>query len=199
MRVWAPRGRRPTAWVHRRYDWLYVYAVVRPTTGQSWWALLPTVSAEAFGVALAEFAHDEGIDATHRAAIALDGAGWHAAQALVVPNGIDLVPLPPTSPELQPAAAGCSRLQPAERLSPLTDEVVANRTFVDLEELEDVLVRRCRTLRANRRQITGHTRYHWWPRERRPGRRRKGLPGFRISRPQHASPDLKAVMDAAAH
>lgn len=163
-RVWAPRGQRPTAWVHRRSDWLDVYAVVRPTTGQSWWAWLPTVSAEAFGLALAEFAHDAGIDATHRAVIALEGAGWHAAQALVVPNGIDLVPLPPAAPERQPA----------ERLWPLIDEVVANRTFVDLDELEDVLVRRCRTLRANRRQIRGHTRYHWGPRERRPRRRRKG-------------------------
>src|SRR5215210_6092303 len=60
-RVWAPRGRRPTAWVRRRYRWLYVYGFVRPSTGQSWWCLLPTVSAEAFGLALAEFARDEGI------------------------------------------------------------------------------------------------------------------------------------------
>ena len=95
-----------------------------------------------------------------RAVIALDGAGWHQATALVVPTGIHLVPLPPASPELQPA----------ERLWPLIDEVVANRTFADLDELEAVLVARCRTLRADRRQIKGHTNYHWWPHERRPRR-----------------------------
>lgn len=161
MRVWAPRGQRPTAWVQRRYAWLYVYAFVRPTTGQSWWALVPTVSTDAFAVALAAFARDEGIDATHRAVLALDGAGWHTARALTIPAGIDLVPLPPASPELQPA----------ERLWSLVDEVVANRTFADLDDLETVLVARCRTLRANRRQIKASTRYHWWPRERRRSRK----------------------------
>ena len=151
MRVWAPRGQRPTAWVYRRYDWLFVYVFVRPRTGQTWWALLPTVSTEAFAVALREFAHDEGIDATHRAVIALDGSGGQGARALVLPMGIDLVPLAPASPALQPA----------ERLWPLVDEVVLNRTCADLDDLEAVLVARCRTLRANRRQSKAHTHYHW--------------------------------------
>lgn len=162
-RVWAPRGQRPIASVRPRYQWCYVYACVRPTTGQSWWCLLPTVSAAAMSLALAHFARDEGIDAMHRAVLMWDGAGWHTAGTLVVPEGIDLVPLPPASPELQPV----------ERLWPLVDEAVANRTFSDLAELEDVLVARCRTLRADRRRVTGQTRFHWWPRERRPRRGRR--------------------------
>jgi len=48
---------------------------VRPTTGESWWCLLPTVRTDAFALALAEFARDEGIDATHRAVLVLDQAG----------------------------------------------------------------------------------------------------------------------------
>lgn len=157
-RVWAPRGQRPTAWVRRRYQWLYVFAFVRPTTGQSWWGLLPTVSTDAMRTALAAFATDEGIDATHRAVLVLDGAGWHTSPKVVLPDGIDLVFLPPASPELQPV----------ERLWSLVDEPVANRTFADLDELEDVLVTRCQTLRASRARLKAHTRYHWWPRERRP-------------------------------
>ena len=35
------------------------------------------------------------------AIILLDQAGWHGAKALVVPNNISLVPLPPRAPELQ--------------------------------------------------------------------------------------------------
>lgn len=128
---------------------------------------MPTVTTAAFRVALAEFARDEGIDATHRVvlvlalALALDGAGWHGGHELVVPEGLHLVPLPPASPELQPA----------ERLWPLVDEVVANRTFANLDALETVLVERCRRLRADRRRIRGQTRYHWWPREGRPRRK----------------------------
>lgn len=157
-RVWAPRGQRPTAHVRRRYQWLYVYAFVRPTTGASWWCLLPTVSTDAMRLALATFAAECGIDATHRAVLVLDGAGWHTSGALVVPEGLHLVFLPPASPELQPV----------ERVWPLVDEPVANRTFADLDALEAVLVHRCQTLGANRRTIKAHTHYHWWPRERRP-------------------------------
>jgi len=154
-RVWAPKGQRPTAQVERHYEWLYVYGFVRPSTGQSWWCLLPTVSTAAFALALAAFARDEGIDATHRAVLALDQAGWHIAHDLVLPEGVDLVFLPAYSPELQPA----------ERLWPLVDESVANRAFADLDELEAVLVARCRALEATPQRLKAHTHFHWWPPE----------------------------------
>ena len=156
-RVWAPKGRRPAAPVRRRYRWLYVYAFVRPSTGRSWWCLLPTVSTAAFALALAEFARDEGIGPAKRAVLALDRAGWHVGKDLAVPEGVRLAFLPPYSPELQPA----------ERLWGLVDEPVASRTFADLDELEAVLVDRCRALAADRRTVQAHTRFRWWPRERR--------------------------------
>lgn len=152
-RVWARRGERPIAPVHRRYQWLYVYGFVRPPTGQSGWWLLPTVTTAAMSAALAECAHDEGIDARHRAILMWDRAGGHTSPDLVLPDGIDLVSLPSASPELQPA----------ERLWPLVNEPVANRTFADLDALEATLVTRCRTLRADRRTIRNLTQYWWWP------------------------------------
>ena len=155
-RVWAPRGQRPTAHVERHYQWLYVYGFVRPTTGQSWWCLLPTVNTDAFALALATFARDEHIDATHRAVLVVDQAGWHTTPKLTVPERIDLVLLPSYSPELQPA----------ERLWGLVDEPVANRAFPDLDALETVLVERCRILEADPRRLKAHTLYSWWPAER---------------------------------
>lgn len=154
-RVWAPVGTRPTARVKRRFRWLYVYGFVRPSTGESWWCLLPTVRAEAFALALAEFARDEGIDAAHRAVLVLDRAGWHRAAELTAPDGIDLVFLPAYSPELQPA----------ERLWPLVNEAVANQAVPDLDALETMLCARCQTLRASRPTLRAHTRFHWWPTE----------------------------------
>lgn len=119
---------------------------------------MPTVTTEAMTLVLAAFAADEGIDAMHRAVLVLDGAGWHTAKRLRVPDGVDLVFLPPASPELQPA----------ERVWALVDEPMANRTFPDLDALTEVLVTRCQTLRANRRQLKAHTNFHWWAIERRP-------------------------------
>jgi hypothetical protein len=34
-RVWAPRGNRPVAPCHHRFEWLYVTAFVSPATGES--------------------------------------------------------------------------------------------------------------------------------------------------------------------
>ena len=154
-RVWAPKGQRPTAHVERHYEWLYVYGFVRPTTGQSWWCLLPTVTTPAFALALATFARDERIDADHRAVLVVDRAGWHIAHDLVLPEGIHLALLPSYSPELQPA----------ERLWPLVDEPIANRAVPDLATLEAVLVDRCRHLEADPARLKAHTRFHWWPPE----------------------------------
>ena len=36
------------------------------------------------------------------AVLVLDGAGWHSAAALEVPDNLTLLPLPPKSPELNP-------------------------------------------------------------------------------------------------
>lgn len=155
-RVWARKGQRPQALGRRRYQWLYVYGFVRPRTGQTWWCLLPTVSTAAFRLALRAFARDEGIDATHRAVLVLDQAGWHSTKDLVLPEGLHLAFLPAYSPELQPA----------ERLWGLVDEPVANRTFADLDELEATLVARCRELERQRHPIKRRTRYHWWPQDR---------------------------------
>ncbi|CAA9573266.1 MAG: hypothetical protein AVDCRST_MAG59-3779 [uncultured Thermomicrobiales bacterium] len=161
-RVWAPRGQRPVAPVRRAYEWLYVYGFVRPRTGQTWWCLLPTVSVEAMGLALAAFARDEGIGPGRRAVLAVDKAGWHTSAKLAPPEGVHLAFLPAYSPELQPA----------ERLWGPVDEPVANRAFASLGELEDVLAARCRELERQRPAIKSRCHYRWWPRERRPRKQR---------------------------
>jgi DDE superfamily endonuclease len=158
-RVWVPKDQRPTAQVERHYAWLYVYGFVRPNTGQSWWCLLPRVTTEAMSVALAAFAHDEGIDTDHHAVLVVDQAGWHISDDLVLPAGVHLAFLPSYSPELQPA----------ERLWPLIDEPVANHAFPNLDALEAVLVDRCRTLEADPDRLHAHTLFHWWPPEPSPG------------------------------
>lgn len=152
-RVWAPRGRRPVATVRPRYEWLYVYAFVRPATGETYWLLLPTVSGAAFNRALDEFARGVGAGPGKRVALVLDGAGWHGGEAVTLPAGVHPVTLPPYSPELQPA----------ERLWALTDEALANRHFADLDELEAAQAARCLALRDQRDVIRAHTHFHWWP------------------------------------
>lgn len=156
QRVWAPRGERPIAPVRPRYEWLYVYAFRHPRTGRNWWLLLPTVNVQTFNLALREFAKAHKLDATHRILLVLDQAGWHASAKVQRPIGLDLLFLPPYSPELQPA----------ERLWRLSDEPLVNRTFATLAELQDRQAERCRELTKRPEVVGRHTGYWWWPNDR---------------------------------
>ena len=152
-RVWAPVGRRPTARVKRRYEWTYLYGFVRPTTGEVWWLILPTVNKELFSMALWEFAKEVGASKHKRILLVLDQAGWHTSGEVELPEGIHLEFLPAGSPELQPA----------ERLWPLSNEAIANRLFEEIFEVEDALVGRCVVLLDQAETIRDLTNYHWWP------------------------------------
>ena len=88
--------------------------------------------------------------------LVLDQAGWHISHKLQLPEGLDLYFLPAHSPELQPA----------EKLRPLTNEVVANYRPHSLRELEELLVIRCQKLLGQQDLIRGLTCYHRWPKTR---------------------------------
>lgn len=103
-KVWSPIGQRPHVEVHQRYEWTYLYAFVRPTSGEVHWLILPTVSAHAFSLALENFAREVGAGKRKRIVLVVDRAGWHTAKKdLEVPEGIHLEFLPSHSPELQPS------------------------------------------------------------------------------------------------
>ncbi len=152
-RVWARRGQPLRAVVRPRYEWEYVYGFVQPDTGATEWLLLPTVNTAVFSATLAHFAQAQGVGASKQIVLALDGAGWHSGTAVQVPDGLHLVPLPPYSPELQPA----------ERLWPLVDEPLANRAFTTLPALDAVLGDRCVYLADHPAVVCGYTAFHWWP------------------------------------
>ena len=152
-KVWARRGQRPVVKVEQRYEWLYLYGFVQPESGQTFWLLLPYVNTAVFNLALREFAQDVGAGADKQIVLVMDGAGWHTAEEVAVPEGLHLSQLPAYSPELQPA----------EKLWPLSNEGVANRYFKNLDELETAQVERCCRLMEQPALIRAHTLFEWWP------------------------------------
>ena len=102
-RLWARRGTRPRAPRDRRYSWADIFGAVCPARGVGAGLVLPFANTEAMqhhldqiGCAVAPGAH---------AVVVLDGAGWHGAIELLPPDNVSLLPLPlpPYSPELNPA------------------------------------------------------------------------------------------------
>ena len=153
-RVWARRGQRLRALVRPRYEWEYVYGFVQPETGPTHWLLMPTGSIAAFNSALTHFAQQVGAGADKQILLVVDQAGWHSSPRVRVPHGIQLEWLPPYSPELQPA----------ERLWPLINEPLANRSFATLAALDAVLAAQCVQLAEQPERVRAHTLFHWWPR-----------------------------------
>ncbi len=125
-RMWAPRGSRPTAVKQTRYEWVYLYAAVEPTTGASVALQAPLVNTETFNVFLGMLSDELG--PKDHAVLILDQAGWHKARKMVVPGNITILHLPPYSPELNPV----------ERLwAYLRSHYLANRVYDDYQHLLD--------------------------------------------------------------
>lgn len=152
-RIWVVGSQRPLSRTWHRYEWLYVVAFVHPSSGRTFWLILPRIDAELFSLALEEFAREVGAGPKNKILLVLDSAGWHTAGELRIPEGIELVPLPAYTPEMQPA----------ERLWPLLREAVANDPVASLDALEDQLSTRIRSLLGQPAQIKAITDFHWWP------------------------------------
>lgn len=150
-RIWAPKGKRPVAPHRIKRQWLYVYGFVRPGTDQTFWLLLPEVNAEWMGLALAEWARWADPEGRKRLVLLVDGAGWHTSSKLEVPRQVELFPLPPNTPELQP-------VEPAW---PLLREVVANEAFDSLEPVMDKLSERCCWFMDHPESIRGVVAFDW--------------------------------------
>jgi hypothetical protein len=142
----------------RRYRWRYVFGFVHPASDRTEWWIASTVSTAGMSLVLAGFAKAVGAGPARRIVLVLDGAGWHSSNDLPVPEGIHLVIQPPYTPEVRPP----------EQLWPLIRESLANRDFVDLNELTEITANRCRELSNQPGVVSARTRFHWWPDDRGP-------------------------------
>lgn len=148
-RVWAKRGERPVVEVHPRYEWLYLYGFVEPSSGRTSFWLCEQVNIESFSAILGGFARER----ARPVLLVLDQAGWHVSEQVAWPEGIEPVFLPPYSPELQPA----------ERLWELTDAPLFNQAPSSLAELNQKLGEQCCRLAEEPKRLRSRTCYNWWP------------------------------------
>lgn len=129
--IWAPKGEHPTttAVARPRYEWLYVVAFVHPEGGTASFALVPAINTVIFPTLPHTFAEERGVGIRKRILLVIDQAAWHGTEVMNVTERMTLIFLPPSSLELRPA----------EHLSELADELLANRCFEGLADLEEVL------------------------------------------------------------
>ena len=148
-RCWAPAGVRPSVPVQIVREYEYAYAAVSPQDGVLDTLVLPQVNTEAMGVFLAEVARRH---ADEFILMVLDGAGWHRAKRLPIPANMRLVPLPPWSPQLNPAEHVWDDLR---------EKHFANRRFETMDQLDAQLVTGLAVLEADLPRVASLTGFDW--------------------------------------
>ena len=96
---WCKKGVRPRVPCHHIREYRYVYGAVEPQTGDSFFLILPRCNTDCTNVFLqrlsAEYPDDHIL-------LAGDGASWHKSKGLVIPANIELLFIPPYTPEMNP-------------------------------------------------------------------------------------------------
>jgi transposase len=125
-------GVKPVGTVQYCFENFSVYGAVEPTTGESFFLELPYLNTVNFQIFLDEFAHHYQ-DTLN--IVLLDNGSCHKAKALVIPDNVACLFLPPYSPELNPI----------ERLwQDVKDQLawVLPATIEALEHLVETIIRR---------------------------------------------------------
>ena len=98
-KCWVPPKQRAIVEQQIIREYTYAYTCVCPETGENYSIISPVNNTEAMNVFLKEtgqaYKH-------YRIIMCLDGAGWHTSNNLKLPENIQLLKLPPYSPELNP-------------------------------------------------------------------------------------------------
>lgn len=148
-RCWAPRGCRPEVGMQIVREYTYALGAVSPQDGALDTLVLPVVTAEAMSIFLAEVARRHPQEFI---LMFLDGAGWHRANSLVIPENMRLEALPPDSPQLNP-------------MEHIWDEVrekwFANEVFDSLDGVEDRLVEALVALEDHQHLVASITGCDW--------------------------------------
>jgi transposase len=148
-RRWCPTGVRPSWIVEDRYEWLWLYAAIEPTTGESFFLCLPRLDGPCFELFLQEFRH---AFPETRVTLVCDNSGSHTSGQVAWPQGLTPLGLPAYSPELNPT----------ERLFKELREALANQVFDNLDDLEQALTAALRPYWEHPQTLGRLTAYPWW-------------------------------------
>lgn len=119
---WFKRGSRTPVITKLGFKSFYLYSAINHQNGESYSLIMPSVNKNCMQIFINEFAST----VSDKTIIVMDQAGWH--KGLLIPKNLEIIFLPPYSPELNPV----------ERLwQHIKDAVLKNKVYNDLDELEN--------------------------------------------------------------
>ena len=96
---WCPRGVRPTVPCLRVREYVYVFGASDPIDGEFFSIVAPKCNTDWMNAFLSELSKTYPTDYI---LMPCDQAGWHKSKGLNTPENIELIYIPPRTPEMNP-------------------------------------------------------------------------------------------------
>ncbi|WP_410543075.1 IS630 family transposase [Wolbachia endosymbiont of Tetranychus urticae] len=96
---WFKKGSRTKVKVKLGRENFYLYSAVNPRNGENFSLFAPNVNTDCINIFLEQMSQYLGI---RKAFLVMDCASWHKSKNLKAPKNIEIIYLPPYSPELNP-------------------------------------------------------------------------------------------------
>lgn len=96
---WCPERVRPSVPCHYVREYEYAYGAVEPKTGESFFLILPCCNAYCMNLFLEELSKAYPDDLI---LLVCDGAMWHKEEVMKLPGNIQILHIPPYTPEMNP-------------------------------------------------------------------------------------------------
>ena len=144
---WCPSGIRPSVPCHHIREYRYAYGAVDPISGDSFFLVLPYCNTICMNVFLKMLSVKYRKDII---ILACDGAAWHKANHLEIPDNIQIVFIPPYTPEMNPIEQIWRELR---------SKGFRNEIF---NSLNDVIDRLCRVISDLSCETINHITFRNW-------------------------------------
>jgi transposase len=124
---WFEKGKRTQVKIKLGFQNFYLYSAININTGDDISCLMPSVNTINMNEYLKLLSQELG---DRQAILVMDGAGWHRSKTLEVPHNIEIMYLPPYSPELNPVERFWQYVK---------KHTIKNRIYEKLDDLKDAV------------------------------------------------------------
>ena len=148
-RCWCGEGIRPTVPCHRVREYTYAFGAVSPLDGGMVSLVLPKCNTQCMTIFLDEVSKQYPDDYILMIA---DNAPWHKSNGLVVPKNMEIFPLLPYTPELNPIEMIWDEIR---------EKFFKNKLFKTLNAVTDKLCEAIVHLIDNKNIVKSITGWEW--------------------------------------
>jgi putative transposase len=146
---WCGNGIRPVVPCHRIREYTYAYGAISPLDGEMVSLALPYTNTVCMNIFLSEVSKRYSNDYILMVA---DNAAWHKSKGLNIPSNIEIFPLLPYTPELNP-------------IEMIWDEVrekgFKNELFKSLESVQNRLCDTLLALELDKNRVKSISGWNW--------------------------------------